>query len=132
MCIRDRPKKACDKHITVEWCSVGDGAANEYCKLSGASIVSKGLVKYTRAELDEIKKAGNVTGFSDSIVYLVDGDKGAPMKTCTVHTAASILPPTPPENPENPEGGTGADTPAPPANPETPEAPATPDTPATP
>ena len=129
---KDKPKKSCDKHITVEWCSVGDGAANEYCKLSGASIVSKGLVKYTRAELDEIKKAGNVTGFSDSIVYLMNGDKGAPMKTCTVHTAASILPPTPPETPENPEGGTGTDTPAPPANPETPEAPATPDTPATP
>ncbi|MBQ8354765.1 MAG: transglycosylase domain-containing protein [Oscillospiraceae bacterium] len=114
----DRPTKTCDKHIVVDWCTVGEGAANEYCKLSGAAIGKKGLVKYTQKEYDTIKKAGNVTGFDETIVYLMNGDKGAPMKTCTVHTAASILPP--PTEPSTPEGGAGTDAPA------TPETPATP------
>ncbi len=108
----DRPRKSCDLHTTVDWCSVGDGAATEYCKLSGASIVKKGLVKYTQSEVDKIKQAGNVTGFDDSLVYLMNGDKGAPMKTCTVHTAASILPPAPSE-PSTPEGGAGTGEQAP-------------------
>ena len=107
----DKPKKSCDKHITVDWCSVGDGAANEYCKLAGASITKKGLVKYTQKEFDNIKKAGNVKGFDESVVYLLNGDKGAPMKMCTVHTAASIVPSVP-ETPGTPEGGAGTDTPA--------------------
>ena len=108
----DKPKKECDKHIIVDWCSTGNGAATEYCKLSGASIGKKGLVKYTQKEYDEIKKAGNVTGFDESVVYLLDGDKGAPMQTCKTHTAASIIPvPTEPVAPE---------TPATPENPATP------------
>ena len=95
--------------------TVGDGAANEYCKLSGAAIGKKGLVKYTQKEYDNIKKAGNVTGFDESVVYLMNGDKGAPMKTCTLHTAASILPP--PTEPGTPEGGAGTDSPATPETP---------------
>ena len=114
----DKPTKTCDKHIVVDWCTAGEGAATEYCKLSGAAIGKKGLVKYTQKEYDEIKKAGNVTGFDESVVYLMNGDKGAPMKTCTLHTAASILPP--PTEPSTPEGGAGTDAPA------TPEPPATP------
>ena len=106
----DKPKKACDLHITVDWCSSGDGAANEYCKLAGASITKKGLVKYTQKEVDNIKKAGNVKGFDDSLVYLLNGDKGEPMKKCTVHTAASIVP-TVPDTPGAPESGTAAETP---------------------
>ena len=107
----DKPKKSCDKHITVDWCSVGDGAANEYCRLAGASITKKGLVKYTQKEYDNIKRAGNVRGFDESIVYLLNGDKGAPMKKCTVHTAASIVPDLP-DTPGAPEGGAVTDTPA--------------------
>ena len=109
----DKPGKSCDKHILVDWCSVGNGAANEYCKLAGASIGKKGLVKYTQKEYDEIKKAGNVTGFDESLVYLMNGDKGAPMQTCKVHTAASIVPTEPPvtDTPSTPEGGAGAETP---------------------
>ena len=107
----DRPKKSCDKHIVVDWCSTGDGAANEYCRLAGATIVKKGLVKYTRKEVDNIKKAGNVKGFDESLVYLLNGDKGAPMKMCTVHTASSIIP-TVPDTPSTPEGGADAETPA--------------------
>ena len=112
----DKPTKTCDKHIVVDWCTVGDGAANEYCKLSGATIGKKGLVKYTQKEYDNIKKAGNVTGFDESIVYLMNGEKGAPMQTCKLHTAASIVPTTPPE-PVTPEGGAGTQTPAPPVTP---------------
>lgn len=111
----DKPKKSCDKHIVVDWCTAGNGAANEYCKLSGAAIGKKGLVKYTQKEYDNIKKAGNVTGFDESVVYLMNGDKGAPMKTCTLHTAASILPP--PTEPSTPEGGAGTDSPATPETP---------------
>ena len=109
----DKPGKSCDKHILVDWCSAGDGAANEYCKLSGAAIGKKGLVKYTQKEYDTIKKAGNVTGFDESLVYLMNGDKGAPMQTCKVHTAASIVPTEPPvtDTPSTPEGGAGAETP---------------------
>ena len=107
----DKPKKTCDKHIVVDWCTAGEGAANEYCKLSGAAIGKKGLVKYTQKEFDNIKKAGNVKGFDESVVYLLNGDKGAPMKMCTVHTAASIVPSVP-ETPGTPEGGTVTDTPA--------------------
>ena len=102
----DKPTKTCDKHIVVDWCSAGEGGANEYCKLAGATITKKGLVKYTQKEFDEIKKAGNVTGFDESIVYLMNGDKGAPMHTCKLHTAASIVPTTPVE-PEVPETGAG-------------------------
>jgi len=93
----DKPKSSCDKHILVDWCSSGDGAATEYCKLSGAEIGKKGLVKYTQKEYDQIKKAGNVRGFDESVVYLMNGDKGEPMKKCTVHTASSAVP-TPPSD----------------------------------
>ena len=103
----DRPEKECEKHITVDWCSVGDGGANEYCKLSGAGIAKRGLAKYTQKEFDEIKKAGNVKGFDESVVYLVDGDKGAPMKMCTVHTAASVIPSVP-DTPGAPDISIGA------------------------
>ena len=111
----DKPTKTCDKHIVVDWCSTGNGAATEYCKLSGAAIGKKGLVKYTQKEYDEIKKAGNVTGFDETIVYLMNGDKGAPMQTCKIHTAASILPP--PTEPSTPEGGAGTESPATPETP---------------
>ena len=95
-----KPEGNCDKHILVDWCSSGEGAANEYCKLAGATIVKKGLVQYTQKEYDLIKKAGNVTDFDESVVYLIDGTKGAPMKVCTAHTAASVIPTPPPADTE--------------------------------
>ena len=115
----DKPTNSCTLHTVVDWCTAGEGAANEYCKLSGADIGKKGLVKYTQKEFDNIKKAGNVTGFDESIVYLMDGEKGAPMQTCKLHTAASIVPTEPPvtDTPATPEGGAGAQTPAPPVTP---------------
>ena len=112
----DKPGKSCNLHTVVDWCTAGNGAANEYCKLSGATIVKKGLVKYTQKEVDNIKKAGNVKGFDDSLVYLMNGDKGAPMQACKLHTAASIIP-VPPAAPSTPEGGAPSETPAAPATP---------------
>ena len=91
------------------------GMSAKLLKMDEAEMGKKGLVKYTQKEYDNIKKAGNVTGFDESVVYLMNGDKGAPMKTCTVHTAASILPP--PTEPSTPEGGAGTDTPATPETP---------------
>ena len=73
---------------------------------AGASITTRGLVKYTKAEVENIIKAGNVRGFDESLVYLMNGDKGAPMHTCKLHTAASIVPTTPPA-PVLPEAGAG-------------------------
>ncbi len=104
----DAPKGSCDMHISVDWCTVGDGGATEYCKLSGATVTQKGLVKYTQKEVDNIKRAGNVRGFDESVVYLMNGDKGAPMKMCTVHTAGSILPPEPSAPAEGGTTGTPA------------------------
>ena len=98
----DKPKEECKLHILVDWCSEGDGAATEYCKLSGCTITQRGLVKYTQKDFDNIKKAGNVTGFDESLVYLMKGEEGEPMKKCTKHTAATVIPtPTEPA----PEGG---------------------------
>ncbi len=101
----DKPKKTCEKHISVDWCVAGNGAATEYCKLAGAEITSRGLIKYTQKEVNNIKKAGNVRGFDDSLVYLLNGDKGEPMVKCTLHTAASIIP-----TPSEPSTGTTGST----------------------
>ncbi len=133
----DAPRGSCDLHITVDWCTEGDGAANEFCHLAGANIAPHALVKYTQAKLDEIERAGRVDDFADNTIYLVDksgnpvnsfhgldGDINAginaPYKVCTVHTAATVLPPETepsvpaPTDPVNP--GTPV-TPEPPANP---------------
>ncbi len=91
----DRPTKDCDLHTTVEWCTSGNAVATEYCRQSGAEVVTKSLVKYTQKEVNNILKAGNVTGFSESLVYLVDGKSGSAMVKCSLHTAASIIPAAP-------------------------------------
>lgn len=57
----DRPKKACDKHVLVDWCSCG-GVATSYCKKFAkvdrkVKITKKALVKMTKAEIEEINKA---------------------------------------------------------------------------
>ncbi len=105
----DKPKSNCDMHIMVDWCEAGGGAATDYCRLSGATITKKGLIKYTQKEVDTIKKAGNVSGFDDTLVYLMSGSQGVPMKTCTVHTATTVIP-----DPNMPNlGGNAGETPAP-------------------
>ena len=103
----DKPKTECTLHIMVDWCVEGEGAASEYCKLSGCTIEQRGMVKYTQKKVDEIKKAGSgVQKFDESLVYLLkkeNSDEGEPMKKCTKHTAASVIPT--PTQPAPEEGG---------------------------
>ena len=102
-----KPKEECKLHILVDWCVDGDGAATEYCKLSGCKIEQKGLVKYTQKEFDLIKKAGKVTDFEEKLVYLMKGEEGEPMVKCTKHTAATVIPtPTEPAPESGSEGAT--------------------------
>ena len=104
----DGPSGSCDKHVLVDYCSVGNGVANEYCKkfagVSDVSIVERSLVKMTKSEVEAIKAAGNYglnSAYLDgSYVYYLDGDwhgfsgnanKGVsePYLVCTEHTKES-------------------------------------------
>lgn len=110
----DVPGESCDAHVAVDYCTVGGGVANEYCKHfaeAGADVTltSKGLVKLTQDEINEILMAGkyNLNDYflCDDYIYLVDGEGNdvafhglyntinngieAPYKVCTVHTKAA-------------------------------------------
>jgi len=77
----DMPTEVCDKHVTVEYCGSGTGAASVYCKNFAAvhqtTIVRKSLVKMTQKEVYDIvkaSKAGLSSAYAaDNYVYLVDG-----------------------------------------------------------
>ena len=120
----DVPASNCDKHVSIEYCSVGKAVANEYCKYaatkdSSITVSKKALLKLTKSQISEIKKAksyGLVSKhYQDNYVYLVDdkgndaaftGFKGTinagmnlPYKVCTKHTKSTvgeIKPDTPP------------------------------------
>lgn len=107
----DAPKLTCDKHVSVDYCTTGQGVANEFCKLFAEKdpeikIEKKSLVKLTAEEVEEIYKASK-TGLyeiyaQDNMVYQVtkngedDVFKGingklnqtvkAPYLVCPVHT----------------------------------------------
>ncbi len=109
----DVPTGKCDKHVGVDYCSVGNGVANEYCKHfaekdSKVKITLKGLVKLNDNEISEILKAKSYglyeQYYQDNYVYYVDSNgkdaafKGfgntmssnkLPYKGCKVHTKAS-------------------------------------------
>lgn len=107
----DIPEEYCDKHILLDYCSEGGAIANEYCKKFAAvgmlDLGERALVKLTRAQIDEIKKAddhGLGSSFtSNKYIYQVNssGDPVAfsgiygdlsgsdPCITCTKHTKAS-------------------------------------------
>ncbi len=112
----DVPTGHCTKHVEVDYCTVGNGVANEYCKhAAGADkhCVKKSLVKMTKKQIDELVAAKNFgldpKFLEDNYVYLVDGDgkdanfKGfdgklnsgvsSPYKICTKHTASSVVQP---------------------------------------
>lgn len=134
----DKPTASCDKHVTVDFCSTGDGVANEYCKhISGVNssvtIVKQSLLKLTQKEINEILAAKDFKLESkylqDNYVYLVDSEgkdgsfKGftgklnagvsAPYKVCTVHTQAAWeqLQTQTPTTPEDTTGSTETQTP---------------------
>jgi membrane peptidoglycan carboxypeptidase len=107
----DKPKKECDVHVLVEYCT--DGVANEYChkfaEAGVATLSERALVKLTQEDIDElleVKKFKLLPEYlMDEYVYLIkkngadDVWKGfnnninknvdAPYKVCTVHTAES-------------------------------------------
>ena len=107
----DAPHEYCDKHVELEYCTVGKGVASEYCKHfaevdENVKLEMRGLAKMTQEEIDEIMKAKryglNENFFRDDYIYLVTkngedaGFKGlnnninkeviAPYLVCPVHT----------------------------------------------
>ena len=67
----------CNQHISVDYCSAGKGAANEYCELMEAKITSKSYVKLDSDDVKEIRnamKAGLSGGYPDEEnVYYTSG-----------------------------------------------------------
>ncbi len=131
----------CDKHVELEFCTTGGGVATEYCKHfaevdSAVKIETKGLVKMTQEEIDEIMKAKkhglDENFFRDEYIYLVDKngkdlnfkglnkninkDVNAPYLVCPVHTkeaweayqAQQPTEPSAPVDPTNPSDPTDA------------------------
>ena len=115
----------CNKHTGVKYCNSGNGAANDYCHLMGASISTKSYTKLNSDEVKEIRsamKAGLSSGYpSEKTVYYTSGGwhgyggglqsgSSSPYIVCTVHNKeayeASIAPPEPEETePAEGEGG---------------------------
>ncbi len=106
----DKPKETCDLHVSVEYCTTGNGVANEYCHLfhgAGAAVIEKKvLLKVTKELFDEMVKAKD-KGLDklyrrNDYIYLVDNkdkpvpffgfdndiNKGleVPYAVCTAHT----------------------------------------------
>lgn len=111
----DVPAGRCDKHVMVDYCSVGKGVANEYCKQiaktnSKVKVKKVALLKMNKSAIDDILKAKSYglesQFYQDNYVYLVDkngndaaftGFKGtlnkgktAPYKCCEVHSEDDI------------------------------------------
>ena len=79
----DIPKNKCDLHVFVDYCTEGQGVANQYCALfaqaAGMTLEKKSLVKMTQEEVDDLVKAGT-TGLveehlREDMVYLITKDK---------------------------------------------------------
>ena len=87
----DRPRQVCDKHVLVDWCTEGNGVANEYCKLFAEAyaqeegydatkplLKQQALVKFTQSEIDELYKAKdrglNPEHLLDYYVWLINKD----------------------------------------------------------
>ncbi len=76
----DAPKLYCDKHVEVDYCTTGQGVANEFCLLFAEKdpeikIEKKSLVKLTAEEIEAIYKASK-TGLyeiyaQDNMVYQI-------------------------------------------------------------
>ena len=74
----DAPSGYCDKHVTMDYCVTGGGVATEYCsKFAGVQLTEKSLVKMSKAEVDEIKRAATVGLYevhsTDGYVFFNDG-----------------------------------------------------------
>ena len=106
----DVPKQFCDKHILVDYCTVGQCAANEWCQkfaeVGAVMLKDTSLVKMTQAKVDAINEAKNKGLLSqyaqNKYIYLVDNQGNpldfhglsnninigihSPCQVCTVHT----------------------------------------------
>lgn len=76
----DVPKQTCNLHVAVDYCTVCEAPANEYCKLFAGvgetTITTTWLVKMTQEELEEIilacKHGLDKSYMTGTYVYLVD------------------------------------------------------------
>jgi penicillin-binding protein 1A len=95
----------CDQHVIVDYCVTGGGVATDYCrKFEGVQIKKLSLVKRSKAEIDELKRARScgleATHTLDNYIWYTDGnwhgfsgyaqsDVSAPYITCPTHTKDS-------------------------------------------
>jgi hypothetical protein len=116
----DAPDEYCDKHVMVDYCVTGGGVCTEYCAEfielgQKVKIEERGLLKMTKAEIDELLKAkpenlqteylvddyiylgnkngtpGDFTGLKDNINKDKNGKSlGVPYKVCRVHTKEAL------------------------------------------
>ena len=106
----DAPLESCDCHVMVDYCSVCNAVASEYCrkfaKVGETNIIPRSLVKMTQKEIDRLLEAEKFGleeyHLMDNIIYLIqengkdgvfygvhgDANKGlkVPYLVCTVHT----------------------------------------------
>ena len=122
----DIESQSCKKHVLVDYCTSGNGVANEYCQkfaaLEQAEIQEVALVKTTQKELEEMIRAKGYgledKYINDTFIYLTtnngadtnfhgikgDQNKGvnAPYIVCSEHTKASWEAYEKNQNPEQP------------------------------
>lgn len=101
----DEPTETCDKHVLMNYCTVGGGVATDYCSMfPDGEVTSAGLVKLTPEEIQEIRDAASV-GLNDAYLnaggVYYDGDggwrgfyneydtNGNPYIECPLHSAGS-------------------------------------------
>ena len=109
----DVPEEYCDRHISLDYCSVGGAIANEYCRkfaeVGMLKLEERSLVKMTQTMIDELALASKYGLTSvyrqNNYIYQVDGS-GKPVPfhgingdinqgltdscvTCKVHTKQS-------------------------------------------
>ena len=106
----DMPTEFCDCHITLDFCTTGNGVANEYCHkfedVGALILTQKSLVKRTQAEVEELYLAMEsglkAMYLRNNYIYLVNsrgedvpfygiaGDltnaAGTPYISCPIHT----------------------------------------------
>ena len=152
----DVPAESCTKHVMVSFCKECDCVANKYCKMLAevgkATLVQKGLVRMTKAEIDEILAVDRSCydlqdKYTDNrYVYYIkdDGTDGnfkgfynnknsgvnAPYLVCTIHDESdwdayldSVKPPEPVIPDLTPPGGGNQQLPGTSQDPATPTVP---------
>lgn len=107
----DKPEGTCTQHVAVDYCTVGQGVATEYCHKfatvdANVVVTKNALLKLTQKNITEILAAKEVKleeiYWQDNYVYLIkeDGKDGsfkgftgainagvtAPYKVCPLHT----------------------------------------------